>query len=115
MREFGKIRYGYFGVRYLTITPEIQEEKKLPVNYGALIVKGDGEESAVLADSPAKKAGLVEGDIILEFDGKKITKDNTLAEMIAKKRIGEEAALTIRRGDAEIEVKLLLEERPVNI
>src|SRR3989344_8003346 len=85
-KETGKITYPYLGVRYITITSELKEQKKLSVDYGALITSGQAGEAAVLPGSPAAKArlpdgqaGIKEGDIILEFGGAKITKDKTLA------------------------------------
>jgi serine protease Do len=85
VKKIGKIVYPFLGIYYIMITPEIQEEHGLPVGYGAWIGKsqeGKETEIAVVPDSPAEKANLERGDIILEFDGRKLTRDNSLADII---------------------------------
>lgn len=62
--------------------------------------------------SPADKIGLLEGDEIIEFEGKKITRIGDVAEMIGKKSIGDKVSLTVKRGDEEIELEPILDERP---
>ena len=59
VKTIGKIVYPFLGIRYILITPEIQEEKNLSVDYGALIVRGDSPaEPAIVPDSVAAEAGL---------------------------------------------------------
>ena len=117
-KETGKITYPYLGVRYTTITLELKEQKKLPVDYGALVTNGQSGEVAILPGSPAAKArlpdgqaGIKEGDIILEFGGAKITKDKTLAKFIQQKNIGDKVSLKILRDGKEISAEVTLEER----
>jgi len=62
--------------------------------------------------SPADKIGLLEGDEIIEFEGKKISALGEVAEMIGKKSIGDKVTLKIRRGEEEIELEPILDERP---
>ena len=70
VQENGKITRPYIGVRYVVVTPEIQEANGLDVDYGALLVRGDSfEDPAVMPGSPADQAGLQENDIILALDG----------------------------------------------
>src|SRR3989344_2341999 len=117
-KETGKITYPYLGVRYITITSELKEQKKLSVDYGALITSGQAGEAAVLPGSPAAKArlpdgqvGIKEGDIILEFSGTKIDKDHTLAKLIQQKNIGDKVSIKILRDGKEISAETTLEER----
>jgi serine protease Do len=115
IKEFGKIQYAYLGIRYLIINNQIKEEKKLSVDYGALIAKGPNGEQAVMENSPAQKAGLKEGDIILEFGGIRITQNTTLASLINRRRAGEIIALKVLRDGKELTLSVTLATRPENI
>lgn len=97
----GKIVYPFLGVRYLLINEEIQRRYNLPVSEGALVIKGDKEESAIFPGSMAEQIGIREGDIILEFNGEKITQENSLAKIITKYNPGDEVTLKILRGKEE--------------
>jgi serine protease Do len=109
VQKSGKIIYPYIGVRYVTVTPALKEDKKLSVDYGALLTSS-GSESAVIAGSPAEKAGLKEGDIVLEFGGVKIDENNTLGDLISKKAVGDKVSLKVLRGTQELNIEIILEE-----
>jgi len=74
-------------------------------------LKGNNGEKAVTADSAAEKAGIKEGDIILEINEEKITTKNPLSVIIVKYNPGEEIKLKILREGEEKEVQLILGER----
>lgn len=113
IRIQGKISYPFLGVRYQLITPTIAKENDLPVEYGAWLVRGEGSnQRAVTSGSPAARAGLKQGDIILEFDGKRITPNESLAHFIAEKNVGDIVSLRIRSGSEERIVPVTLIERP---
>ncbi|KKS65600.1 MAG: 2-alkenal reductase [Parcubacteria group bacterium GW2011_GWB1_42_6] len=95
VRISGKISYPFLGVRYVLIDSEIRQRNNLSVDYGALILRGSQDEPAIALGSPAEKAGLEENDIILEVEGRKVTADNSLAQQIQKRNIGEEITLKI--------------------
>jgi S1-C subfamily serine protease len=111
VRNTGKIVYPFLGVRYLIIDEELQKKYNLPVNYGALIQKGDQGEPAIFPGSPAEKVGLKEGDIILEFNGEKITPKNTLAKIIMKYSPGDRVILKVLREKKEKIFEVILSER----
>jgi len=111
VKTSGKIVYPFLGVRYVLINEEIQKENNLSVDYGALIQKGTGGEAAIFPDSVAEKAGLKEGDIILEFNGEKITTENTLAKIIMKHNPGDKVTLKILREGKEQIFEVTLGER----
>ncbi|MFA5766536.1 MAG: trypsin-like peptidase domain-containing protein [Candidatus Paceibacterota bacterium] len=107
--ETGSITYAFLGIRYFTITPEVQEANDLPVSEGAWVSSGDGE-AAVVEDSAADKAGILQGDIILEFNGEKLTADNTLREMIYNQSPGDVVDMKVLRDGEEMTLQATLEE-----
>ncbi len=111
VKKYGRIRRPFLGVRYVILNEQIAKAQKLPVNYGALIVRESFGEPAIIKDSPAEKAGLKEYDIILEMDGKKITEENPLADILATKKIGDEINLKVLREGKMLEIKVKLGER----
>jgi serine protease Do len=111
VKKYGRIRRPFLGVRYVILNSQIAKFQKLPVNYGALIVRESFGEPAVVENSPAKKAGLKEYDIILELDGEKITEETPLADLLATKKIGDEISLKVLREGKIIELKVKLAER----
>ncbi len=111
VQKYGKIKRPFLGIRYIILNKEIAKAHKLPVNYGALIVRESLGETAVLKGSSADKAGLKEYDIILETNGEKITEKNPLAQILQKCKIGQEISLRILREKKEINLKVKLEEK----
>ncbi len=111
VKTLGKIVYPFLGVRYVLINEKIQKENNLPVDYGAWIKRGERGESAIFPGSPAAKVGLREGDIILEFNGEKITTQNTLAKIIMKYNPGDKVVLKILRATKERIIEVTLSER----
>ena len=111
IKTIGKIVYPFLGVRYVLITPEMQKEKELSVDYGALIIKGENPgEVAIVPDSSAEKAGLQEGDIILEVNQEKITSQNSLAKIIKKYNPEDQVSLKILREEEEKIIDVVLGE-----
>jgi S1-C subfamily serine protease len=106
-----KIVYPFLGVRYVLIDASVKEKYNLSVDYGALVSKGANGEPAVTADSAAQKAGIKEKDVILEINGQKITKDNTLAKIIQKYNAGDKITLKILRNGVEQNIDVILGER----
>lgn len=111
IKNLGKIVYPFLGVRYVLITENIQKENNLPVSYGAWVVKSEEGEPAIFPGSAAEKVGLKEGDIILEFNGEKITQENALAKIIMKYNPGDGVVLKILREGKEKIVEVTLDER----
>ena len=114
VKKTGKIVRPYVGIRYVLINSSIQEKDKLPFDYGILIRKGPNDEPAVIVDSPAQKAGLKEGDIILEIDGQKINSDTNFSKIIRDKKIGDIIIMKFyREGNTKI-LSVILEKIPIN-
>jgi len=115
LKQYGRIRQPYLGVRYLAIDSELKHQFSLPVNYGVLVMAEPeikkGRKQAVVPNSPAAKAGLKEADIILEIQGKKITTKQTVNDILELCHIGREIPMKILRNGQEKMLKIVLAER----
>ncbi|MGH6960621.1 MAG: PDZ domain-containing protein, partial [Dongiaceae bacterium] len=94
LREKGSIERGWLGVQIQAVTPEIASALGLDQDQGAIV-------AAVTPDSPAAKAGLKRGDVILAFNGKDVTHVRDLPRLVAGAPVGNEAALTVWRDHAK--------------
>ena len=99
--EFGETKRGWLGVRIQEVTKEIADVEKLKKPLGALV-------ASVGQNSPADKAGIKAGDIILEFDGKKIDTMRTLPKVVANTKVGKSVELKIWRNKKSISKRLIL-------
>ncbi|HOK00567.1 MAG TPA: trypsin-like peptidase domain-containing protein [Candidatus Pacearchaeota archaeon] len=111
IKKFGRIKVPFLGIKYIILSKDLSEKNKLPVDYGALVVREVLGESPVIKNSAAEKAGIEEFDIILEAKGEKITTDNPLSDILQKCKIGEEIELKILRKGKELIKKVKLEEK----
>lgn len=111
VKTSGEISIPFLGVRYIAVTKELAKKENLAVDYGAL-VRGDSNGPAVQPKSPAYKAGLKAEDIIIEVDGKKIDGENSLADIISQKNVGQSIAVKINRDGKEITLTATIEKRP---
>ena len=101
LMEFGETKRGWLGVRIQEVTKEIADVEKLKKPEGALV-------ASVGENSPADKAGIKAGDIILEFDGKKIDTMRTLPKVVANTKVGKSVQLKIWRNKKLITKRLTL-------
>ncbi|MDC6465564.1 Do family serine endopeptidase [Pelagibacteraceae bacterium] len=99
--KFGETKRGWLGVRIQEVTKEIADVEKLSKPEGALV-------ASVSENSPADKAGIKAGDIILEFDGKKIDTMRTLPKLVAQTKVGKRVIIKIWRNQKLISKKVLL-------
>jgi serine protease Do len=83
---YGETRRGYLGVRPQKVSPSLAKAYGLKDTYGALV-------TAVIADSPADKAGLQKGDLITEIGGERLESSRLLSRRIAEAKIGEETEI----------------------
>jgi serine protease Do len=101
----GTVTRGYLGVSLENLTPGLAESFNLPDQNGALV--GD-----VLPGGPAQKAGIESGDVIVEFNGKKVTDLGELQLMISECSPGTEATVKVFRDGAPKTVTVKLGELP---
>ena len=99
--EFGETKRGWLGVRIQQVTKEIAEAEKLETPRGALV-------SSVSEGSPSDKGGVKAGDIILEFDGKKINEMKELPMIVAQTKVGKVVNVKIWRNKKLISKKITL-------
>ena len=99
--KFGETKRGWLGVRIQEVTKEIAEVEKLKKPQGALV-------ASVGKNSPADKAGIKAGDIILNFDTKKIDTMRTLPKVVASTEVGKSVELKIWRNKKLITKRLTL-------
>jgi serine protease Do len=103
----GKVVRGWLGVSIQQITPELAKQFNLKDEVGALV--GD-----VIENSPAEKAGLKRGDVIIEYDAKKIEEPYILRNMIANTSPGEKHQMKVLRDNKTMTVHVTVGELPVD-
>ncbi|WP_201352108.1 DegQ family serine endoprotease [Hydrogenimonas urashimensis] len=101
--EHGKVEYGYLGVSISNLDPTLQKVYKN--KEGAVILDVD-------EDTPAKKAGLKRGDLIIEVNGKKIKDASDLKNVIGSIPPGKEVTIAYERNKKVEHVKVKLAEFP---
>ena len=110
VRQYGEIVRPFIGIRYTMVTPRLVKANSLPVDYGALVIGGEGQdEVAVLPGSPADKAGVTQNDIILAIDGEEL-RNKDLSTILRTKAVGQQITLKVLHEGGEKEVKLTLEK-----
>jgi len=99
--EFGETKRGWLGVRIQTVTKDIADVEKLDEPRGALV-------ASVAENSPSDKGGIKAGDIILQFDGKKINEMSELPRIVAETEVGKKVKLKVWRNKREITKEIIL-------
>ena len=97
----GTVRRGTLGVTIQPVTSDIAASLGLTEVRGVLV-------NSVSPDSPAKQAGLQDGDVMLQFNGQDITDANELRNEVAGKRPGTEITLTIWRNGSQKQIHVRL-------
>jgi serine protease DegQ len=101
----GKVTRGYFGVEPEDITAEAAELLKLAHTEG-VVLKG------VQRASPAGRAGLEPGDVIVTINGQKVTNSRGMLNLIAQLPPGSSASVRVLRAGKELELPVMVGERP---
>jgi serine protease Do len=102
----GKVSRGYLGIEIGTVTPLLAKENNLAAQRGALV-------GSVEVDSPASKAGLAEGDIVVGINGTEIKTGDVLRNTIAMIKPGSSVDLqVVRKNGSKATVKAKLGELP---
>jgi serine protease Do len=105
LREHGSVTRGWIGVQVQSVTPDLADSLGLKKAEGALIAEPQ-------ADSPASKAGIKAGDVVVSIDGAPVEDARDLARKIAEMKPGSSIKLGIMRQGSEKSLTLTLGEMP---
>jgi serine protease Do len=99
----GKVTRGWLGVSIQRVTPEIAESLGIDQSRGALV-------ASVMENSPAAEAGIKTGDVIVEYNGDKITESDQLPLLVARTGVGKTVKVTVLRDKKEIPINVKIAE-----
>uniref|UniRef100_A0A7V3VTD1 DegQ family serine endoprotease n=1 Tax=candidate division WOR-3 bacterium TaxID=2052148 RepID=A0A7V3VTD1_UNCW3 len=99
LKSKGRVIRGYLGVYLEDITEDIKEAMNLPSSNGVLV-------NEVIPNSPADKAGLKDGDVIIEYDGKEVTDVQSFRIMVSSTSPGRIVKVKLLRNGKEMELKV---------
>ena len=103
LRQFGRTHRGWLGVKIQQVTEEIAESVGLDAARGALVLE-------VSDDSPAAKAGIRAGDVVISFNGQPIKEMRNLPRLVAETKIGADVEVVVWRGSREQTYRVKLGE-----
>ena len=95
LADHGKVERGWLGVSIQPLTKDLAKNFKRDNTNGALV-------SSVIEGSPAEKAGLKAGDVIVEFNGKKVAKATELPSLVADLTVGRDVPMVVVRDGSEM-------------
>ncbi len=105
LKTTGHVTRGWLGVLIQDVTRDLAESFGLKKPRGALVAK-------VLPDSPAAKAGIQVGDIILEFNGHPVDRSSSLPPIVGRTPVGKKAEVRVLRNGKVIQLSIVLGELP---
>jgi serine protease Do len=103
LQEKGHVTRGWLGVSIQEVTPQLAKSFGLKEKKGALVAQ-------VISNSPAEKAGIEQGDVILEFDGKEISDSKDLPRIVASTPVGKSVTIKLSRNGKVIDREAKLGE-----
>jgi len=105
LEQKGKVERGWLGVQIQKVTPEIAGAVGLKEAQGAMVLE-------ITPDSPAAKAAVKQGDIILSFAGQKVADPRELARAVANEPAGTRTNLAVWRDGAEKNLNVVIGKQP---
>ena len=103
LEEHGRTIRGWLGVRIQTVTEDLASSLGLDRSYGALV-------ASVIPNSPAEKAGIKPGDVILDFNGSEVTEMRKLPILVAETKVNSRSNVTIWRNEKKKSLKVIIAE-----
>jgi serine protease Do len=104
----GKVTRGWLGVHIQSMTPELAKSFNLEPDKGVLVAQVD-------ANSPASRAGLKSGDVILEYNGKQVHTAQDLSLAVAETKVGAPAKVQVLRNGSPLSLEVRVGERPEEV
>jgi serine protease Do len=105
LKTTGKVARGWLGILIQDVNRELAESFGMKQPRGAVVLR-------VLPDSPAAKAGFKVGDVVVEFDGKKIYRSSDLPLAVGQADIGSKSTVTVIREGKSKTLKVTIAELP---
>ncbi|UCD48236.1 MAG: DegQ family serine endoprotease [Deltaproteobacteria bacterium] len=103
LKEKGKVTRGWLGVYIQRLTPDMADALKVPGKKGALVAD-------VTKDGPAEKAGIKSGDVIVSFDGKQVTDEHELPQIVASTKPGNKVDVVVVRDGKSVTIPVTIAE-----
>jgi serine protease Do len=110
LRREGKFARGWLGVEMDIVTEELAESLGLPAPRGVLVERVVDSVSS----SPARQAGIQRGDVIVRWNEDEILNPTTLIWVVGKTQIGSEARVVVVRSGTQLELNVVVGERPMS-
>ncbi len=103
LKEHGRTIRGWLGVRIQSVTPDLAESLGLPRAYGALV-------ASILPDSPAEKAKIKVGDVVITFNDEEVTEMRKLPRLVAEAAINKPVFIEVWRDKKAVKLKVTIAE-----
>jgi serine protease Do len=105
----------YIGINFVSIDPQVKDKNKLTVDAGALITDNGSGTDPIASGSPAEKAGLKAGDVVLSINGQRIDSEHPLDALLVQYAPGDTVTLNVLRDGTSLNIDVTLGTRPENI
>ncbi|HYG32373.1 MAG TPA: Do family serine endopeptidase [Methylophilaceae bacterium] len=102
----GSVVRGWIGIEAQDITPDLAESFRLQNTNGALI-------AGIIRNSPAERAGLKPGDILIAVDGREVTDSSDMLNLVSNLKPDHRAVLTIVRAQQKLNITIVAGKRPM--
>lgn len=103
LKEFGETRRGWLGVRIQDVTKDVADALALDDAAGAMVTD--------VPDGPAREAGILQGDVIITFDGKHVPDTRELVRMVGETQVGKAVRVVVFRDGKTQTLKVVLTRR----
>lgn len=111
LKKYGRIRRPFLGVRYVLLNPLLKKKFQLNVEHGALVLReGVPGRPAIVPNSAAARAGILEADVIIEMNHTLIDEKTGIEDILEKVALGAEIPIKVMRQGEEKNLTLLAEE-----